>query len=33
MIKNLKNRMEKMEKSIKKYLGELNNKHTKQHNY
>ena len=34
MIKNLENRMEKMEESINKDLGELKNKYTdKQHNY
>ena len=29
MIKNLENRMEKMQESINKDLEELNNKHTK----
>ena len=34
MIKNLENKMEKMEESINKDLGELKNKYTdKQHNY
>ena len=28
MIKNLENKMEKMQKSINKYLEELKNKHT-----
>ena len=33
-MKNLENRMEKMEESINKDLGELKNKYTdKQHNY
>ena len=35
MIKNLENKMEKMQESINKDLGELNNKayRDKQHNY
>ena len=34
VIKNLENRVEKMQESIKKDLEELKNKHTdKQHNY
>ena len=34
MIKNLENKMEKMQESINKALGELKNKHTeKQYNY
>ena len=34
MIKNLENKMEKMQESINKDLEELKNKHTdKQHNY
>ena len=34
MMKNLENRMEKMEESINKDLGELKNKYMdKQHNY
>ena len=34
MIKNLENRMEKMQESINKDLGELKDKHRdKQHNY
>ena len=34
MIKNIKDKMEKMQESINKALGELKNKHTeKQYNY
>ena len=33
MIKNLENRMEKMQESIKKDLEELTNKHTETNNY
>ena len=34
MIKNLENKMQKMQESINKALGELKNKHTeKQYNY
>ena len=34
MIKNLENKMEKMQESINKYLEELKNTHTdKLHNY
>ena len=32
MIKNLKNRMEKIQESINKYLEELKNKHTETNN-
>ena len=32
MIKNLENRMEKMQESINKDLGELKNKHTETNN-
>ena len=32
MIKNLKNKMEKMQKSINKDLGQLKNKHTETNN-
>ena len=32
-IKNLENKMDKMQKSINKDLEELNNKHTETHNY
>ena len=33
IIKNLENRMEKMQESIKKDLEELTNKHTETNNY
>ena len=33
MIKNLENKMEKMQESIKKDLEELTNKHTETNNY
>ena len=33
MIKNLENRIEKMQESINKDLEELKNKHTRQNNY
>ena len=33
MIKNLENKMEKMQESMNKDLEELNNKHTETHNY
>ena len=33
MIKNLENKMEKMQESINKDLEELKNKHTRQNNY
>ena len=32
MIKNLENKMEKMQESINKYLEELKNKHTEKNN-
>ena len=33
MIKNLENKMEKMQESISRGLEELKNKHTDKHNY
>ena len=33
MIKNVEYKMEKIQESINKYLKELKNKHTRQHNY
>ena len=32
MVKNLENKMEKMQESINKYLKELKNKHTETNN-